>query len=78
MNLKDALLKAYAEQGIAPPAEESKDRQRTVLASGPNRQTNAVKVTYGPSVQRPRTPTNLRPGASKSTAQAPRGCSAVT
>lgn len=76
MNLKDALLKAYAEQGITPPAEESKDRQRTVLASGPNRQTNAVQVTYGPSVQRPRTPTNFRSGASRSNAQAPRGVAA--
>ncbi len=46
MNLKDALLKAYADQGITPPAEENKDRQRTVLATGPNRQTNAVQVTY--------------------------------
>lgn len=76
MNLKDALLKAYAEQGIAPPAEENKDRQRTVLATGPNRQTNAVQVTYGPSVQRPRTPTNLRPADSRSNAQAPRGVAA--
>ncbi len=77
MNLKDALLKAYAEQGIAPPAEESKDRQRTVLASGPNRQTNAVQVTYGPSVQRPRTPTNLRPANRRPPVQAPRGAAAV-
>lgn len=76
MNLKDALLKAYAEQGIAPPAEESKDRQRTVLASGPNRQTNAVQVTYGPSFQKPRTPKNLRPAASRSNAKAPKGVAA--
>ncbi len=77
MNLKEALLKAYAEQGAKPPAEESNDSHRTVLATGPNRQAHAVQVTYGPSVQRPRTPANLRPANSRPPAQAPRGAAAV-
>lgn len=78
MNLKEALLKAYAEQGITPPAGESKERQRTVLATGPNRQTHAVQVAYGPSVQRPRTPANFRPSPSRQPAQAPRSSAALS
>jgi len=77
MNLKEALLKAYAEQGAKPPAEESNDSHRTVLATGPNRQVHAVQVRYGPTVQRPRTPANLRPADSRSNAQAPRSVAAV-
>lgn len=56
MNLKEALMKAYAEQGTAPPATDELDHQKTVLAPGPKRQVHTVQVTYGPVVERPRVP----------------------
>jgi hypothetical protein len=70
MNLKEALMRAYAEQGTTPPAPDEQDHQKTVLAPGPKRQVHAVQVTYGAVGERPRIPAQGRQSANASKAQA--------
>ena len=52
MGLKDALLKAYAEKGEAPPALKDMEPTRVLLAKGSKGQKQLVVVKYGKSVGR--------------------------
>lgn len=67
MNLKDALKKAYAEEGLDIPVNTNKDQGRVVLARGPNGQNRTIQVSLGRAVGRPvtNTPRNLPPRISQ-------------
>lgn len=67
MNLKDALKKAYAEEGLDLPVNTNKDQGRVVLARGSNGQRRPVQVTVGRAVGRPvaNTPRNPPPRSTR-------------
>jgi len=67
MNLKDALKKAYAEEGLDLPVNPNKDEGWVVLARGSNGQRRPVQVTVGRAVGRPvaNTPRNPPPRSSR-------------
>ena len=52
MGLKEALLKAYAEKGEAPPVVNQTDPKRVVLTRGSKGQKQLVVVKYGKSAGR--------------------------
>lgn len=52
MGLKDALLKAYAEKGEAPPVANDTESKRVVLARASKGQKQLVVVKYGKSAGR--------------------------